>query len=117
MTLLPKTWDEAWRVVDEALRKLEEFWTMTPRTRAVTIAIDTGATPYATYESGSLRRAPMGVLLGKAVVQRSATGQAISGGIVTWEFRGGRLLIHTVTGLAATTRYDATILLVEAPNG
>lgn len=111
--LLPKEWSEAWRVVDEALRDLLGRAESTPKIRLIPTLIDTGATPYGVIDRPDLKKAPKAVSLAAAVVQRSATGQSIAGGVVTSEFRGGRLIIHTVTGLAATTRYDAVFVVME----
>lgn len=74
------------------------------------IVIDTAVT---TDVQCSSKSPPLAVELLRAVVVAGTTGQVISGGSVTWEWRSGLLRIHSCSALAATTRYNATILVRE----
>lgn len=78
----------------------------------VDVVIDTARYPIPVTIPG-VKAPPLGVLLLRAIVQRGGTGRAFSGNAIDWEWRGGGLLIHSVTGLAASTRYDATLAVME----
>lgn len=72
--------------------------------------IDTGALPLDVKVAAT--RPPLGVLLLRAEVPRLG-GTVLSGGSVTWEYRGGILRLSALSALSATTRYDCTILVLE----
>jgi hypothetical protein len=76
------------------------------------VVIDTAVLPVSIEVPAGLR--PIGVVLVRAVEQGTADGQVISGGAVTWDAQGiGSIRIHVVDALAASTRYDAVIAVVE----
>lgn len=75
--------------------------------------IDTAILPVTIAAPRRMTRPPLGVRLISATVQRTSTGRVLSGGQVDWEWRAGAVVIHSITGLAATTRYDAVIALEE----
>jgi len=80
--------------------------------RVIDCVIDTGATPTAILKVPGLKTPPLAVLLLRATNQRTATGQSASGFGVQWEWRGA-LLIHSVDGLSASTRYDCALAVLE----
>lgn len=115
--LLPEKYDAARKVVDESFRVLREVLDGGFRWReqvrgVVDTVIDTGVLPVQ-IDVPAVKTAPLSVLCLRAIPQRSASGQVISGAAVTWEWRSGTLLVHSVDGLAATTRYDVTLAVME----
>jgi hypothetical protein len=115
--LLPETYDRARRVVDESFRVIREVldggWRWREQVRGVvSTVIDTGELPVQVAVPAVVT-SPTAVLLLSAVPQRSASGQVISSAAVTWEWRSGALLIHSIDGLAATTRYNAVLAVME----
>lgn len=105
------------KLLDDAFRSLRTVldggWQWRDQVRGVVdTTIDTDALPVGIEVRGVLSR-PTSVQLLGAVEKRSTTGKVISGGSITWEWRGGVLLIHSVDALAATTRYDATFAVME----
>jgi hypothetical protein len=114
---MPETYERGRRVLDESLRVLREVldggWRWREQVRGVIdTVIDTDVLPVAVDVPG-VKSAPLSVQLLRATVQRTTTGQVLSALPVTWEWREGRLLIHSVDGLAASTRYDATLAVTE----
>jgi hypothetical protein len=114
---MPETWELARKVLDEALRSLREVLERGFRWReqvagVVDTTIDTAALPLS-LDVPRIKVAPLAVMLLSAIEQRSQTGERISGGVVEWEWRGGRLVIHDVSGLTASTRYNATFAVME----
>jgi hypothetical protein len=108
--------EKAKRVLDEAFRSIRSVLDATQggiRMREQFTVIDTVIDTARLPVPVKCGARPLGVLLVGATVQRTGTGQVISGGAVTWSWRGGGLLIHDVDGLAASTRYDATIAVME----
>jgi hypothetical protein len=108
--------EKAKRILDEAFRSIRSVLDvdqggvrMREQFRTIDTVIDTARLPVPV----KCATKPLGVLLVGATVQRTGTGEVISGGAVTWSWRGGGLLIHDVDGLAAATRYDATIAVME----
>lgn len=79
----------------------------------VDVVIDTAALPVTVKVPRRMTRPPLGVRLIGATVQRTSTGRVLSGLPVEWEWRAGAVVIHSISGLAATTRYDAVIALEE----
>jgi hypothetical protein len=95
-------------VLDSAqggIRMREQF-------RCIDTVVDMSGLPVSITVEG-LKSPPLAVLLLGAAVQRTGTGQVISGGAVTWEWRSGAVLVHAIDGLAASTRYDATFAVME----
>ncbi|HVK87952.1 MAG TPA: hypothetical protein VM513_27720 [Kofleriaceae bacterium] len=115
--LLPDTYDRARKVVDESLRVVREVldggWRWREQVRGVvSTVIDTDVLPVQVAVPAVVT-SPTAVLLLSAVPQRTATGQVISGAAVTWEWRSGALLIHSIDGLSASTRYNAVLAVME----
>lgn len=83
--------------------------------RILETVIDTGRFPITVSNDAlkGLAAPPLGLLLLRATVQRTTSGRNLSGGTVDWEWRDGALVLHAVSGLAATTRYNATLLVME----
>jgi hypothetical protein len=110
-------WDAVARDLDGYLRDLRTVLNGGLRLReqmrvVVDVVIDTAALPASIDVPIGLR--PVGVVLVRAVEQGTADGQVITGGAVTWDAQGaGSLRIHAVDALAASTRYDAVIAVVE----
>lgn len=115
--LLPEKYNDARKVVDESFRSLREVldggWRWREQVRAVIdTVIDTGALPVGIQAPGV--RKPLAVLLLSAAEQDAANGAlTVSSASVTWEWRGGQLIIHSVAGLSANTRYNAVIAVME----
>lgn len=59
----------------------------------------------------SFRERPISVELVAAYLDGDQSGVAVSGGSVSWEWRGGAVRLHSFSALAAATRYNATILV------
>lgn len=72
----------------------------------VDLVIDTAVT-----QDVKLPSRPLSVELLSAVETGDNSGVTISGGSVTWEWRGGNLRLRSFSALAAATRYNATILV------
>lgn len=106
------SWASAWRVVDEALRSMRDALEriQSKETRVATV-IDTAALPVEILIDGVV--SPIEVRLMRAVVQRSTTGAAITSSRLTWTWRGGQLIISAAPDLAATTRYDCVLAVME----
>lgn len=77
----------------------------------VDTVVDTAAMPLELALPGDAT--PLGIVLVRAMEQGSDDGHAISGGGVTWSPGGAGVLIHEIDSLAASTRYDATIAVLE----
>lgn len=43
----------------------------------------------------------------------SEDGRVLTGNVVEWEWRGSNVLIHSITGLTADTRYEIDLLFLE----
>lgn len=56
---------------------------------------------------------PMAVQVLGAKNLATKDGRVLTGNVVEWEWRGGNVLVHSVTGLAANTRYDVELLILE----
>lgn len=115
--LLPDTYDRAKKVVDESFRVIREVldggWRWREQVRGVvTTVVDTAQLPVQVAVPAVVT-SPTAVLLLSAVPQRSASGQVISSAAVTWEWRSGALLIHSIDGLAGATRYNAVLAVME----
>lgn len=115
--MLPEEYASARKVLDESFRVIREVldggWRWREQVRGVvSTVIDTGALPVQVEVPGA-KVAPLAVLCLRAIPQRSALGQVQSGGAVTWEWRSGALLVHAIDGLAASTRYDVTLAVME----
>ncbi len=114
---MPETYEGgARKLIDDAFRSLRTVLERGFRWReqvagVVETVIDTSELPVS-VEVPNISR-PIAVLLLGAIVQRSENGHVISGGEVTWEWRGGALLIHDVSGLAVTTRYNCVLAVME----
>lgn len=110
-----KTWEAARAVVDESLRSfrdvLSAFRWREQVPFVVDCIIDTAALPLR-LEVRGMKAAPVTVLLLSARVQRG-DGETISGGALTWAFRAGKVEIFDAPSLAASTRYDAVIAVME----
>ena len=76
-----------------------------------TVQIDT-ALAYTVVLSSKARPASVSVLSAKNLDTNS--GRLTTGGTVEWEWRGGSVLVHSVSGLAANTRYEVELLVLEA---
>jgi hypothetical protein len=107
------------RVLDAAFRSLRNVLDvaqggvrMREQFRCVDTVIDTGELPVSITVEG-IKSPPLSVLLLRATEQRSGSGLIVSGTGVIWEWRSGALLIHTVDGLGASTRYDVTLAVME----
>jgi hypothetical protein len=114
---MPETWPLARERVDAALRSLRAVLDRGFRAReqysaVVDTVIDTDALPMP-IEVPGLRSTPLSVMVLRATAQRTADGMVITTPAVTWTWRGGRVVIHAVGTLAAATRYDATIAVME----
>jgi hypothetical protein len=114
---MPDTWPLARERVDAALRSLRAVLDRGFRAReqysaVVDTVIDTDALPMP-IEVPGLRSTPLSVMVLRATAQRTADGMVITTPAVTWTWRGGRVVIHAVGTLAAATRYDATIAVME----
>lgn len=115
--LLPAEYADARKVVDESFRVLREVldggWRWREQVRGVVdTVIDTAVLPVSIDVPG-VKTSPLSVTLLRAVELRTASGQAISGSAVTWEWRNGALLVHSIDGLSASTRYAATLAVTE----
>lgn len=91
-------------ILDNGIRMREQF-------RCVDAVIDTARLPVSVAVDTTAP--PLSVSLLRAVVQRSTSGAVISHARVTWEWRSGAVLIHAIDGLAASTRYDVTLAVME----
>lgn len=114
--IIPEDFSKARRALDEAFRSLREVLDRGFRAReqfpcVLDTVIDAGELP-TTYSVPGITQAPTAVLLLRATAQGGASGQFVSGGSVTWEWRGGRLLLVDVDALASG-RWDATLAVVE----
>jgi hypothetical protein len=79
----------------------------------VQTVIDTAAFPVRVAVPARIKAAPLAVLLLRATPQRSASSLTFTGKGVSWEWRAGALLIHSVDGFALNARYDTTLLVLE----
>ena len=117
INLVKPSWDSVARELDSWARDVRAVLNGGLRLReqvrvVVDVVIDTSVLPVSIEVPAGIR--PIGVALVRAVEQGTADGQVISGGAVTWDAQGvGSLRIHAVDALAASTRYDATIVVVE----
>jgi hypothetical protein len=114
---LPPTYGEAREILGETLRALRAVLDRGFRVReqlpcVVDVAIDTSALPLSLDMPG-VRGKPLAVLVLAAVEQRADNAIVISSPAVSWEWRAGRLVLHAVGTLAAATRYDAVIAVME----
>ena len=114
---MPPTWEKARERVDTALRSLRAvldrgFRAREQFTSVIDAVIDTDALPLP-IEVPGLLASPLSVLVLRATAQRTTDGMVITTPAVTWTWRGGRVVIHAVGTLAAATRYDATIAVME----
>lgn len=111
-------WDEGLRrVVDEALRSLRSVldggfqWREQVR-GTVDVVIDTAKLPLAIKLPKGITN-PIAVIILRAVIQRSTNGYTVTSGRVGWRVREGLLYIDLTPDLAAATRYNATIAVME----
>lgn len=109
-------WEKARRPVAEFMRDVQIILNrgvkLSEQVRdVVTGMIDTDA--YPCYISFSGNYAPVTVMLASATKQDTTDGHKFSGGLVEWEQRGNSILIHNVSGLSASTRYDAVFVVME----
>ena len=93
------------QIVNGGMRVRDQFGR-----QVIDLQIDTGELPIDVEIKAT--RPPTGVLLLRAILPREG-GYQLSGGVVTWEWRGGSLRIKDLSALSATTRYDCTILVLE----
>ena len=56
---------------------------------------------------------PTSVLLLGARNLATNDGRVLTGNVVEWEWRGENVLVHSVTGLAASSRYEVELLILE----
>ncbi|UJR78930.1 hypothetical protein [Sandaracinus amylolyticus] len=114
---MPEKYERARKVVDESFRSLREVLDRGFRWReqvggVVDTVIDTDQLPVLIDVPG-VKTKPLAVFLLRAVPQRTSDGKVITSPAVQWEWRSGALLVHSVDGLAASTRYNATIAVME----
>jgi hypothetical protein len=95
-------------VANGGIRMREQF-------RCIDCVIDTGTVPYAKVSVSGLKASPLAVWMLNAQTQRGTAShnESLSSLGVRWEWRGGQILIHGVTNLTATTRYDCVIAVLE----
>lgn len=75
------------------------------------ITIDTGAFPVTVTIPANAR--PLSVVLVRAVEQTAGDGVVFSGGHIEWDAVPSGVRIRDVSALAALTKYDAVIAVVE----
>jgi hypothetical protein len=111
---IPVDFAKARSIISDALTDLVSVldggWRWREQSRVIDTTIDTGALPVSVTVPG-LSSPPESAILLSAQNVAVADGRIISGGSITWEWRGGAILIHAASGLAAATRYRATIAL------
>lgn len=112
--------DKTRRVVDASFRALRSVLDaahggirMREQFRCIDCVLDTTSEPFARVSVPGLTRAPLGVFLLRATKQTRGDGVVISAPSVAWDWRGGQLIIASVTNLAAATRYNAVIAVLE----
>ncbi len=103
----------AFRSLQSVLDSARGGLRMREQLRVVDCVIDTATVPYARVTVLGANAPPLGVLLISARVQRSTSGRVLTSATVDWEWRGGGILIYGVAGLAAATRYDCVIAVLE----
>tara|TARA_R100001129_G_scaffold140398_2_gene101528 strand:+ start:134 stop:508 length:375 start_codon:yes stop_codon:yes gene_type:complete len=74
------------------------------------IQVDT-ALDYTVVLASQARPVSVSVLSAKNLDTNS--GRLTTGAIVEWEWRGESVLIHSISGLAANTRYEVELLVLE----
>jgi len=107
---------KAWRMLDELCLDLRSILNgkltfsdnfLSERKK---VQIDTGL-DYTMVLTTALK--PTSVLLLGARNLTANDGRVLTGNVVEWEWRGENVLVHSVTGLAASSRYEVELLILE----
>lgn len=114
---LPETYEAAKAVLNASFRSLREvlehgFRAKEQLSRTVEVVIDTSDLPLPVEVDG-MKNPPMCVLVLRALEQGADAPIVISCPAVSWEWRAGRVIIHAVGTLAAATRYNAVLAVME----
>ena len=114
--LIPEKFEDARRVLDSSFRALQQILAGGVLLREqfagiVDTTLDTTLFPLP-YDIPGVRVMPTALLLLRAIPAGTSDGVAISGGVITWEWRNGRVLIHEVDSITPGVRYNATLAAV-----
>lgn len=107
-------WAEAAPLLERILRDirlvLNGGWRVRDQALVRDVVIDTGQLPLVVDLPPNVHA--IGVELVSARLQGATDGRVLSGGSISWDAQGG-LRLHSLSALAATTRYDAVIAVME----